>query len=181
MSIYQLSAGIPRHINKICNRLLLLGFGKDNHAFDEQDVQEISAEMREERLTPLEINQVSHYDAENVTNLSEIRDGQAVVTGLAIRMDKQEACPAAISEGSLLAAQNMEAFFSRHHTPPVADDEQMMPPDIDVTEPVAVAPGLLEAANTPLGAMPQSEDVEKEHQTDRSSWKKPLAVWAKLP
>ena len=169
LSIYQLSTGIPRHINKICNRLLLLGFGKDNHAFDEQDVQEISAEMREERLTPLEINQASHYDAENVTNISEIRDGQVAVTELAIRMDKQEVCPAAISEGSLLAAQNMEAFFSRHHTLSVAGDEQMTPPDVDVTEPVTVAPGLLEAANAPLGAMPPSEDVEKEHQTDQCS------------
>ncbi|RLA00507.1 MAG: hypothetical protein DRQ45_07250 [Gammaproteobacteria bacterium] len=180
LSIYQLSTGIPRHINKICNRLLLLGFGKDNHAFDEQDVQEISAEMREERLTPLEINQVSHYDAENVTNISEIRDGQVAVTELAIRMDKQETYPAAISEGSLLAAQNMEAFFSRRHTPSVADDEQITPPDVDVTEPVAIAPELLEAANTPLGAMSPSDDVEEEHQTDRSSWKKPLAITSML-
>ena len=180
LSIYQLSTGIPRHINKICNRLLLLGFGKDTHVFDEQDVQEISAEMREERLTPLEINQDSHYDAENVTNISEIRDGQVAVAGLAIRMDKQDACPAAISEGSLLAAQNMEAFFRRHHTPSVTDDEQITPPDVDVNEPVAVAPELLEAANAPLGAMPHSDDVEKEHQTDRSRWKKPLAITAML-
>ena len=180
LSIYQLSTGIPRHINKICNRLLLLGFGKDTHVFDEQDVQEISAEMREERLTPLEINQDSHYDAENVTNISEIRDGQVAVAGLAIRMDKQDACPAAISEGSLLAAQNMEAFFRRHHTPSVTDDEQITPPDVDVNEPDAVAPELLEAANAPLGAMPHSDDVEKEHQTDRSSWKKPLAITAML-
>ena len=180
LSIYQLSTGIPRHINKICNRLLLLGFGKDSHAFDEQDVQEISAEMREERLTPLDINQASHYDAENVTSISEIRDGQVAVTGLAIRMDKQDVCPAAISEGSLLAAQNMEAFFRRHHTPSVADDEQITSPDVDVTEPVAVAPELLEAANAPLGAMPHSDDVEKEHQTDRSGWRKPLAITAML-
>ena len=180
LSIYQLSTGIPRHINKICNRLLLLGFGKDTHVFDEQDVQEISAEMREERLTPLEINQDSRYDAENVTNISEIRDGQVAVAGLAIRMDKQDACPAAISEGSLLAAQNMEAFFRRHRTPSVTDDEQITPPDVDVNEPVAVAPKLLEAANAPLGAMPHSDDVEKEHQTDRSSWKKPLAITAML-
>ena len=180
LSIYQLSTGIPRHINKICNRLLLLGFGKDTHVFDEQDVQEISAEMREERLTPLEINQDSHYDAENVTNISEIRDGQVAVAGLAIRMDKQDACPAAISEGSLLAAQNMEAFFRRHRTPSVTDDEQITPPDVDVNEPGAVAPELLEAANAPLGAMPHSDDVEKEHQTDRSSWKKPLAITAML-
>ena len=180
LSIYQLSTGIPRHINKICNRLLLLGFGKDTHVFDEQDVQEISAEMREERLTPLEINQASHYDAENVTNISEIRDGQVAVTGLAIRMDKQDVCPAAISEGSLLAAQNMEAFFRRHHTPSVADDEQITPPGVDVTEPVAVAHELLEAANAPLGAMPHSDDVEEEHQTDRASWKKPAAITAML-
>jgi type II secretory pathway predicted ATPase ExeA len=176
LSIYKLSTGVPRHINKICNRLLLLGFGKDKHAFDEQDVQEISAEMREERLTPLEINQAPFYDAENVTNISEIRDGQVAVTGLAIQVDKQDACPAAIQEGSLLAAQNMEAFFTRRHTPPVDGDEQTTPPDVEKVAPVSVAPELLEAANAPLGATPHFEDVENDRQADRSLGKKPLAV-----
>jgi len=176
LSIYKLSTGVPRHINKICNRLLLLGFGKDKHAFDEQDVQEISAEMREERLTPLEINQAQLYDTENVTNISEIRDGQIAVSGLAIRVDKQDACPAAIQEGSLLAAQNMEAFFTRHHTPPVDGDEQTTPPDVEKVAPVSVAPELLEAANAPLGVTPHFEDVENNHPADRSLWKKSLAV-----
>jgi type II secretory pathway predicted ATPase ExeA len=176
LSIYKLSTGVPRHINKICNRLLLLGFGKDKHAFDEQDVQEISAEMREERLTPLEINQAPLYDAENVTNISEVRDDQIAVTGLAIRVDKQDACPAAIPEGSLLAAQNMEAFFTRHHTPPVDSDEQTTAPDVEKVAPVSVAPELLEAANAPLGATPHFENVENDRQADRSFWKKPLTV-----
>ena len=180
LSIYQLSTGVPRHINKICDRLLLLGFGKDIHSFDEQDVQEISAEMHEERLTPLEINQVPLYAAVNVTNISEIRDGQTAVTGLAIRVNKQDACPAVISEGSLLAAQNMEAFFTRQHTPPVASDEQVTAPDVEAVAPVTVAPGLLDAANAPLAATPHSDDVEKDHSTDRTSWKKPLAFTALL-
>jgi type II secretory pathway predicted ATPase ExeA len=180
LSIYKLSTGVPRHINKICNRLLLLGFGKDKHAFDAQDVQEISAEMREERLTPLEISRAPLYDAENVTDISEIRDGQIAITGLGIRVGNQDSCPAAISEGSLLAAQNMEAFFTRHHTPPVAGDKHMTPPDEEKVAPVTVAPELLEAANVPIDTALRSDEVEKDHQTDRSSWKMPLAATAML-
>ena len=57
LNIYQLSKGLPRQINKICRRLLLLGFEKDNHTFDEQDVLEISAELHNEGSTPLETSQ----------------------------------------------------------------------------------------------------------------------------
>ena len=53
LSIYRYSQGIPRHINKICNRLLLFGYGKGKHTLVQEDVEEISAEMRLEKLMPI--------------------------------------------------------------------------------------------------------------------------------
>ena len=53
LAIYQWTRGVPRHINKLCNRLLLLGYGKGKHTLDEKEVRAISAELREEQLTPL--------------------------------------------------------------------------------------------------------------------------------
>ncbi len=53
LAIHQFSRGVPRHINKLCNRLLVLGFGKGKHTLDEAEVQAISIELREEQLTPL--------------------------------------------------------------------------------------------------------------------------------
>ena len=53
LAIHQWTRGVPRHINKLCNRLLVLGYGKGKHILDEEEVQAISVELREEQLTPL--------------------------------------------------------------------------------------------------------------------------------
>ena len=53
LAIHQWTRGVPRHINKLCNRLLLLGYGKGQHILDAEEVQTISVELREELLTPL--------------------------------------------------------------------------------------------------------------------------------
>jgi type II secretory pathway predicted ATPase ExeA len=53
LAIHHATRGIPRHINKLCNRLLLLGYGKGKHLLDEVEVRSISVELREELLTPL--------------------------------------------------------------------------------------------------------------------------------
>ena len=53
LAIHQRSRGVPRHINKLCNRLLVLGYGKGKHILDEEEVQAIYIELREEQLTPL--------------------------------------------------------------------------------------------------------------------------------
>lgn len=181
LSIYQLSNGVPRHINKICNRLLLLGFGKGSHAFDEQDVLEISAEMREEQLMPMEISQARFYDSENVTNLSEIRDGQVAITGLAIRANKLDACAVAISDGSRLAAHKKKVFLARHHVSPASSNEQIALPDIKVGIPVTVMPESSHVTDAPPAAThnPDSVVVNDSH-ADRFKWKKPLAVTAVL-
>jgi len=53
LAIHQWTRGVPRHINKLCNRLLLLGYGKGQHILDAEEVQTISVELREELLTPM--------------------------------------------------------------------------------------------------------------------------------
>jgi len=180
LGIYQLSNGVPRHINKICNRLLLLGFGKGNHSIDEQDVLEISAEMREERLTPLEPNQTPHYDTDNVTNISDIRDSQLSITDLAIRVDKVDACAATIAEVSRQATEDKEAFFARHDTAPASrDDKPISPADIEAAAAVAVTAQQLHAANESLAATRPSDDAGKDRRADRRpGWKKALLAMA---
>ena len=51
LAIHRWTRGLPRHINKLCNRLLLLGYGKGKHILDEEEVRTISVELREEQLT----------------------------------------------------------------------------------------------------------------------------------
>jgi type II secretory pathway predicted ATPase ExeA len=53
LDIYRFSRGVPRHINKLCNRLLLLGYGVGRHKLDSDDVQAIAEEMDAEQLRPM--------------------------------------------------------------------------------------------------------------------------------
>lgn len=46
--IHDLTGGIPRRINTLCNRLLLAAFLAEKHALDPVDVQAIAGEIREE-------------------------------------------------------------------------------------------------------------------------------------
>jgi type II secretory pathway predicted ATPase ExeA len=133
LAIYQLSKGVPRHINKICNRLLLLGFGKGCHAFDGEDVQTIAAEMREEQLTPMESNQARFTNTETISSIPDIRDGLVSIDDLAIRADKVAADAFAISEASRLEARTKEQFAGRHHDDPAAWNV----PHAALAEPVA--------------------------------------------
>ena len=115
---------MPRHINKICNRLLLLGFGKGNRVFDRQDVHAISVEMRDEQLTPMEGNRAQFTEADTITSIPEIRNGLLSVADLAIRADKLDADASAISEAARLAAKKEAQFTARHHGGPAAWKQQ---------------------------------------------------------
>jgi type II secretory pathway predicted ATPase ExeA/cell division septation protein DedD len=53
LAIHRYSWGVPRHINKLCNRLLVFGYGKGKHILTDIEVRSISEELREELLTPL--------------------------------------------------------------------------------------------------------------------------------
>lgn len=46
--IFQYTGGIPRKINMLCDRLMLLGFLAEKHTLDEEAVQEVIADLRGE-------------------------------------------------------------------------------------------------------------------------------------
>ncbi len=52
-AIYDYSHGLPRHVNKICSRLLLLGSTEERHALNERDVTAVVRDLRDELLAPL--------------------------------------------------------------------------------------------------------------------------------
>lgn len=54
MAIFRSSRGLPRHINKICSRLLLHGCTEEKHALKQRDVMEVVQDLRDELLTPME-------------------------------------------------------------------------------------------------------------------------------
>jgi len=139
LAIYQLSKGVPRHINKICNRLLLLGFGKGCHTFDGEDVQTISAEMREEQLTPMESNRTRLTNTESIASIPEIRDGLVSIDDLAIRADQVDADAAAMSEVTRLAASKKEQFIDRHQDDPAGWNVPHAAPAEPVVAPAAEA------------------------------------------
>jgi hypothetical protein len=55
-AIFTATGGVPRQINTLCSRLLLLGFLDNMHAFTAADVERVAADLREEycgrSLTP---------------------------------------------------------------------------------------------------------------------------------
>jgi putative secretion ATPase (PEP-CTERM system associated) len=55
-AIYAFTAGIPRRINLVCNRLLLAGFLSEKHLLDAGDVEAVAGELREELGAPAQGN-----------------------------------------------------------------------------------------------------------------------------
>jgi general secretion pathway protein A len=136
LSIFQLSKGVPRHINKICNRLLLLGFGKGSNCIDQQDVQAITTEMSEEQLMPMESGLALASDSDSINSIPEIRDGLVSLAGLAIRGDKEETRAFAISRASRLAAMKRKQFINRRQDDSAARLPYNSSPVYPVTAPV---------------------------------------------
>jgi type II secretory pathway predicted ATPase ExeA len=58
--IHHYTAGVPRHINKLCNRLLLLGYGKGCQTIGHREVRTIADEMGSEWLQPVEMQRVAN-------------------------------------------------------------------------------------------------------------------------
>lgn len=53
LAVYEYSRGVPRHINKLCTRLLLQGFMEKKHVLDRADADRITRELGDEQLAPL--------------------------------------------------------------------------------------------------------------------------------
>jgi len=90
LAIHQWSGGVPRQINKLCNRLLLLGYGKEKHLLDKEEVYVIAKELRDEKLTPLDNCQ--EIPAEFSTNRPMEKQGDEgfSLSELALRMNDEE-------------------------------------------------------------------------------------------
>ena len=68
-AIFNNTGGIPRKVNTLCDRLLLMGFLEELHAFEEADVNEVIADIAQEfelPTTPADIIQAA--DAANPVN-----------------------------------------------------------------------------------------------------------------
>lgn len=67
LQIFRYSQGLPRHVNKICSRLLLHGSSEEKHALEESDVRAVVQDMHHELLAPL-------------SNVSGLLEGEADVS-----------------------------------------------------------------------------------------------------
>lgn len=90
LAIHRWSRGVPRHINKLCNRLLVLGYGKGKHLLDEEEVQWISVELREELLTPLGNAQKTSDEFSAPRTMEEPRDEAYSLSELALDRNEVE-------------------------------------------------------------------------------------------
>jgi len=122
LSLYQYSKGVPRHVNKICTRLLLHGMLEEKHALHKEDVLTVAEELRAEQLAPMELDETISADAAETVLVPELESGSLSIADLALRADQQEAeqqkagdhtAPAAVSEiasqvDAALSAQDLE-------------------------------------------------------------------------
>ncbi|MBT8430805.1 MAG: AAA family ATPase, partial [Gammaproteobacteria bacterium] len=53
MAVYRFSQGLPRHVNKICSRLLLHGCTEEKHSLKQRDVLAVVQDLRGELLAPV--------------------------------------------------------------------------------------------------------------------------------
>jgi len=121
LDIFRFSRGVPRHINKLCNRLLLLGYGMGSDKLDSGDVQTIAEEMDDELLRPIATNQSGEVAIAETLDIPEITPD--LLSDLAIRMKervfaKAAAMPAvAVAPGPAnLSAPAGSAGHAQDHT-----------------------------------------------------------------
>ena len=54
MAVFRYSRGLPRHVNKICSRLLLHGCTEEKHSLKQRDVLAVVKDLRKELLAPID-------------------------------------------------------------------------------------------------------------------------------
>ena len=72
-AIFAFTAGIPRRINLICNRLLLAGFLNEKHVLDAADVETVAAEIKEELGVVGRPDELAEREAEEGEHRAEAR------------------------------------------------------------------------------------------------------------
>ena len=90
LEIYRFSKGVPRHVNKICTRLLLDGFMEKKHKLDRDDVLEVAEALRAEQLAPLGSDQAAATGAVDAGLVPELENGTLTLDDLALRADPEQ-------------------------------------------------------------------------------------------
>ncbi|MBT9505795.1 XrtA/PEP-CTERM system-associated ATPase [Rhodoferax sp.] len=81
-AIFKASGGIPRRVNLICDRLLLLGFLGSKDAFGLEDVNEVVSEIHEESAVPASKAQADRSDWDD-SGIQDLRATTALDIDLA--------------------------------------------------------------------------------------------------
>ena len=85
LAIFQYSGGVPRHINKMCTRLLLHGFLQSKHILDKDDVLGIAHELDEELLAPACNGESRRGEAGDDAALVALQEDSISLSDLAVR------------------------------------------------------------------------------------------------
>jgi len=88
LSLYQYSKGVPRHVNKICTRLLLHGMLEEKHELHKADVLNVAEELRAEQLAPMELDETVPTDAAEAAPVLE--SDSLSIADLALRASQQD-------------------------------------------------------------------------------------------
>ncbi len=91
-AVYDHTSGIPRQINTLCNRLLLLGFLDNLHRFTAEDVNKVAADLRAENSarTAVSLSATSFADSENLERGVSTGDLAFRVNELEKRLARQD-------------------------------------------------------------------------------------------
>lgn len=72
-AIHNYTGGIPRKINILCDRLLLMGYLEEKHAFDSAEIREVIEDLqRENTIPPSAAPSRDDDDDDNVENLTKL-------------------------------------------------------------------------------------------------------------
>lgn len=84
-AIYDFSGGIPRKINTLCDRLFLMGYLEEIHAFGSAEVQIVIGDIQQEFNLP-----ASEAEAQSTTSLTDNPDMPANLEHMDERLSKME-------------------------------------------------------------------------------------------
>lgn len=111
-AIFKASGGIPRRVNLICDRLLLLGFLGSKDAFGLEDVNEVVSEIHEESAVPVSKTQSDRSDWDD-SGIQDLRATTALDIDLAKLHIKPSLASAISSQIDGLGAEQYDGRLRR--------------------------------------------------------------------
>jgi type II secretory pathway predicted ATPase ExeA len=179
LEIYQFSKGVPRHINKICTRLLLDGFMEKKHKLDRDDILEVANALREERLAPLGSEQAAATGTQGAGSVPELENGTLTVADLALRADPQQP-PLSVAPVISVAVAKAEEVTATRYTKQTAENvEQAERPRVVKASPRLVSgrsghsesPHRPRSRPLPAAARVQSGQRQRSERAKIPAWK----------